>query len=92
MKEYTIDELIAALMTKCGFGAVIYSISVSPRGYLHRYILYNVSVGTHTEEIAMRTIQSIRAKTREKDTYSQVMDIRAFVFLLGCDLCGLRVS
>lgn len=36
MKDYTIDELIAALMTKCGFGTVIFSIEPVSGGFMHR--------------------------------------------------------
>ena len=36
MKDYTIDELIAALMTKCGFGNVIFSIEPVSGGFMHR--------------------------------------------------------
>jgi hypothetical protein len=36
LKDYTIDELIAALMTKCGFGAVIFPIEPVPGGFIHR--------------------------------------------------------
>ena len=36
MKDYTIDELIAALMTKCGFGTVIFSIEPVSGGFMHK--------------------------------------------------------
>ena len=36
LKDYTIDELIAALMTKCGLGAVISSIEPVSGGFMHR--------------------------------------------------------
>lgn len=36
LKDYTIDELIAALMTKCGFGAVIFPIEPVSGGFIHR--------------------------------------------------------
>ncbi|MBD5527752.1 MAG: hypothetical protein HDR02_04985 [Lachnospiraceae bacterium] len=38
LKDYTIDELIAALMTKCGFVAVIFQKMVAFfNGYLEAY-------------------------------------------------------
>ena len=36
LKDYTIDELIAALMTKCGLGAVISLIEPVSSGFMHR--------------------------------------------------------
>lgn len=36
LKDYTIDELIAALMTKCGLGAVISLIEPVSGGFMHR--------------------------------------------------------
>ncbi|MBD5455217.1 MAG: GNAT family N-acetyltransferase [Lachnospiraceae bacterium] len=36
MKDYTIDELIADLMIKCGFGAVIFPIEPVSGGLMHR--------------------------------------------------------
>ncbi|MCM1245838.1 MAG: GNAT family N-acetyltransferase [Roseburia sp.] len=36
MKDYTIDDLIADLMTKCGFGAVIFPIKPVSGGFMHR--------------------------------------------------------
>ena len=36
LKDYTIDELIADLMIKCGFGAVIFPIEPVSGGLMHR--------------------------------------------------------
>ncbi len=36
LKDYTIDELIADLMTKCGFGAVIFPIEPVSGRFMHR--------------------------------------------------------
>ena len=36
LKDYTIDELISTLMTKCGLGAVISSIEPVSGGFMHR--------------------------------------------------------
>ena len=36
LKDYTIDELIATLMIKCGFGVVIFPIESVSGGFMHR--------------------------------------------------------
>lgn len=36
LKDYTIDELIADLMTKCRFGAVIFPFEPVSGGFTHR--------------------------------------------------------
>ena len=46
-KDYTIDELIAALMTKCGFGAAIFPIEPVSGGFLHRMYKVGTTSGIY---------------------------------------------
>lgn len=47
MKDYTIDELIAALMIKCGLGSVIFPIEPVSGGFMHRMYRVRTRAGIY---------------------------------------------